>query len=525
MQKILYNLTMIKFGRLQNLLLFAVLVAGWLVPSPTDARDLAQSLRSNEETIRLDASIPTRPFPHFWEHIIGSGRAVLTLRDSWRRDLKKVKNVADIQYVRFHGIFDDDMGVYDEDAKGNPVYNFSYVDQVYDGLLDNNVKPFVELSFMPNKLAASSKLHSFWNKPNVSPPKDWDRWSDLIYKFTDHLVQRYGLDEVSSWYFEVWNEPNIDFWAGEPKADTYYKLYDVTATAIRKVNSRLRVGGPATAQAAWVRDFIEHCAKNDVPIDFVSTHVYANDTSKDVFGTEEDIPRSDMVARAVKMVSEKVKDSDKPKLPIIFSEYNASYMNEVNVTDSPFMGPWLANNIKECRGLVNELAYWCLSDVFDEQGVVKTPFYGGYGLIAEGGVGKAAYNAFKLLHKLGDQEYAMDASNAILTKRADGTVVIAAWNYVPPNIADLTRTEEFKFTNIGDCKHAKLWKVDAQHGSPLLVWQTMGKPAYPSKEQLRQLRGASDVTSPTVLPLTGENKNELSISLDRDQLVVVEICK
>lgn len=517
---------MSKLVRFQTYLLTLVLTVGSLLPSRVDARELAQAMRSNEETITVDASIPTRDFPHYWEHMIGSGRAVLTLRDSWRKDLKKLKSVMDLQYVRFHGIFNDEMGVYDEDSKGNPVYNFSYVDQVYDGLLENGVKPFVELGFMPRKLAASpDKLHSFWYKPCVSPPKDWDRWGDLVSKFTDHLVQRYGLDEVSTWYFEVWNEPNIDFWGGEPKQDTYFKLYDVTSKAVKNVNSKLRVGGPATAQAAWVRDLITHCAKEGSYIDFVSTHVYANDTSKDVFGTEADIPRSDMVARAVKMVSEKVKDSDKPNLPIIFSEYNASYKNEVNVTDSAFMGPWLANNIKECRGLANELAYWCVSDVFEEQGVVKTPFYGGFGLIAEGGIPKASFNAFKLLHKLGDQEYALDASNAIITKRADGTVVIATWQYVPLEIADLQRTEHFKFTNIGDKQHAKIWKVDPQRGSALLVWQTMGKPAYPSKEQLRQLKAASELGQPTLVPLTGENKNELSLTLDRDQLALIEICK
>jgi xylan 1,4-beta-xylosidase len=189
------------------------------------------------------------------------------------------------------------------------------------------------------------------------------------------------------------------------------------------------------------------------------------------------------------------------------------------------MGPWLANNIKQCRGLVNELAYWCVSDVFEEQGVIKTPFYGGFGLIAEGGIPKASFNAFKLLHKLGDQEYALDASNAIVTKRADGTVVIAAWQYVPPEIADLQRTENFKFTNIGDKQHAKIWKVDPQRGSALLAWQTMGKPAYPSKEQWRQLKAASELGQPALVPMTGENKNELALTLDRDQLVLIEICK
>jgi xylan 1,4-beta-xylosidase len=268
------------------------------------------------------------------------------------------------------------MGVYDEDAQGRPVYNFSYVDRVYDGLLENGVKPFVELSFMPRKLAANLTPHPFWYKPFLSPPNDPAKWGALIEAFTKHLVDRYGKDEVEKWYFEVWNEPNIDFWDGVPKQATYFQLYDETAAAVKKVDPKIRVGGPATAQAAWVDSFIAHCTQNRVPFDFVSTHVYGNDTSKDVFGNDVPIPRRDMVARAVKKVYDQVKTLAAPDTPIIWSEYNATYMTQQEVTDSAFMGPWLANNIRECDGLANIMSYWTFSDVFEEQGVVKTPSTG-----------------------------------------------------------------------------------------------------------------------------------------------------
>src|SRR6202040_2900705 len=225
---------------------------------------------SQPNTIVVDANAPTTPFPHFWEKMFGSGRAVLSLRDGYRHDLREVKQITDFEYVRFHAILHDEVGVYDEDSQGHPIYNFSYVDQIYDGLLANGVKPFVELSFMPQKLAAHNILHVFWYKPNISPPKDWGRWQDLIAAFTKHLVDRYGIDEVATWYFEVWNEPNLDFWAGDPKQATYFDLYDHSATNIKRVSPRLRVGGPATAQAAWADAFIKHCADNHVPVDFVS---------------------------------------------------------------------------------------------------------------------------------------------------------------------------------------------------------------------------------------------------------------
>ena len=297
------------------------------------------------------------------------------------------------------------------------------MDQIYDGLLENHVRPFVELSFMPRALAAQPLYQSFWYRPIVSPPKDWSKWGDLITHFAQHLVDRYGIDEVSQWYFEVWNEPNIDFWAGNPKEQTYFHLYDVTANALKKVDRRLRVGGPATAQAAWVDRFIQHAVENRVPIDFVSTHVYANDTSKDVFGTNEPVSRADMVCRAARKVYDQVKASPQHDLPIIFSEYNASYKNETNVTDSIFMGPWLADTIRQCDGLVGMLSYWTFSDVFEEQGVVKKPFYGGYGLIAEYGMPKPSFNAFQLLHLLGTRRIMIDSQSALATKRSDGAIV------------------------------------------------------------------------------------------------------
>ena len=155
------------------------------------------------ETITVDAAAPTRPFPHFWERMFGSGRAVLTLRESYREDLRAVRSVTALGYVRFHGILDDDIGVYSEGRRGEPRYNFSYVDQVYDGLLANGVRPFVELSFMPSRLAQRAIRHSFWYHPVVSPPKDYRRWDGLITALARHLVQRYGIEEVSHWYFEV----------------------------------------------------------------------------------------------------------------------------------------------------------------------------------------------------------------------------------------------------------------------------------------------------------------------------------
>jgi xylan 1,4-beta-xylosidase len=262
---------------------------------------------SKPELIVVDDKAASHPFPHFWEQMFGSGRAILSLRENYRSDLRAVKQITDFHYIRFHAIFDDEVGIYAEDGQGHPVYNFSYIDQIYDGLLAAGVRPFVEISFMPNQLAASHTLHAFWYHPNVAPPKDWNRWDDLVTAFAEHLIERYGVNEVAQWYFEVWNEPNLDFWEGQPRQETYWELYDHTVLALKKVSPRLRVGGPATAQAAWADAFIRHCAEKQIPVDYVSTHVYANDTAQDVFGTQENIPRHRMVCRAVDKVHGQIK--------------------------------------------------------------------------------------------------------------------------------------------------------------------------------------------------------------------------
>jgi xylan 1,4-beta-xylosidase len=453
------------------------------------------------ETITVDVNAPSRPFPHVWEQMFGSGRAVLTLRESYRHDLRSVKQITDFQYVRFHAIFHDEMGVYDEDAQGKPIYNFSYVDQVYDGLLENGVKPFVELSFMPRKLAANLTPHPFWYKQLPSPPKDPAKWAALIEAFTRHLEERYGKSEVEQWYFEVWNEPNIDFWNGTPKQETYFALYDTTAKAVKSVDPAIRVGGPATAQAAWVGAFIKHCTENHIPFDFVSTHIYGNEKSQDVFGKQLDIARKDMVGRAVKKVYDEVKASAAPNTPIIWSEYNATYLNQPEVTDSAFMGPWLANDIRECDGLTTMMSYWSLSDVFEEQGIVKTPFYGGYGLMAERGIPKPAFRDFELLHRLGDRRLANPSENTLVTERADGTVVIALWNYAEPGESVAPKTFQLDVKNT-EKKHYLMQFVDSDHASSLKAWKEMGSPVSPTLEQIAKLKKASELPPAEMHPLS-----------------------
>ena len=480
----------------------------------------AQTPAIKQDILVIDAFAPTHPFPHFWEHIFGSGRANLTLRESYRRDLHQVKDATEMEYVRFHAIFHDDMGVYDEDIEGRPVYNFSYVDQVYDGLLQNGVRPFVELSFMPKKLASRDARHAFWYKQNVAPPKDWNKWDDLIFQFTKHLVDRYGIDEVQRWYFEVWNEPNIDFWVGEPKQTTYWELYDHTVAAIKRLDPHLRVGGPATAQAAWADAFIQHCVEKHVPVDFVSSHVYGNDRAQDVFGTNENIPRDRMVCRAVKKVHDQIKASALPSLPLIWSEFNASYKSEPEITDSIYIGPWLADTIRQCDGLVDEMSYWTFSDVFEEQGVVKHPFYGGYGLIAAGGIPKPSFTVFKVLHQLGHERITLNSDSEVATRGADGSLIVATWNLVRPGQRGSPKTVTMHFKHLGGRRHAYISRVDRDHGDPHPAYENMDSPIYPTMAQLQNLREAALADAPEIREL---KDGELSLTIPEDGLAVIVV--
>jgi xylan 1,4-beta-xylosidase len=497
--------------------LLAVLSLAVLRPrAPAQVANASQ----DSETVVIDASAPAHPFAHFWEHMFGSGRAIVTLRESYRNDLRDVKKITGFEYVRFHAIFHDEVGIYDEDSAGHPLYNFSYVDQVYDGLLANGVRPFIELSFMPKALASDKNaLHPFWYKQNVSPPKDWNKWDDLITQFTRHLVDRYGIDEVSQWYFEVWNEPNLDFWGGDPKQATYWQLYDHTARALKAVSPRLRVGGPATAQAAWADAFIRHCAENKVPVDFVSSHVYGNDKAEDVFGTHEAIPREDMVCRAVKKVRDQISASSMPGLPLFWTEFNASYMNEPGVTDSTYMGPWMADTIRQCDGVVDMMSYWTFSDVFEEQGVVKQPFYGGFGLIAAGGIPKPAYNAFRLLHQLGDERLAVASDSVLATRRRDGTLVVAAWNLAAPGTAGADKNVKLAFRETG-VSQVTVSRVDPEHGDVHKAYLAMGSPRYPTEAQIRQLRSAAGLSAPEVYVL---KNGSVTIKIPAYGLMLLEV--
>ena len=474
---------------------------------------------SAQEQIQIDAAAQATPFPHFWEQIFGSGRAILSLRESYREDLHAVKQITDFHYVRFHAILHDEVGVYNQDDHCNPVYNFAYVDQIYDGLLKDGVRPFVEISFMPKKLAFNpDALHPFWYKPNVSPPRSMEQWDDLMRHFAQHLVDRYGIDEVAQWYFEVWNEPNIDFWNGIPRQRSYFELYAHTARALKSVSSRLRVGGPATAAAHWVPEFIKFTSDNHVPVDFVSTHGYADDTVEDLFGTNEDIPMNERVCRAVAKVRNEIRSSAQPSLPLYWTEWNVQGMKESR--DTTFVGPAVANTIRQCDGLVEEMSFWTFSDVFEEGGPIPTPFVGMFGLRAKGGINKPSFYAYGLLHQLGTKRLPSASKNILVTRTDGGEFVIAAWNLVDPDKTGETRTMDLVFHGLPADARASIQRVDDNHGNVLKVYEAMGRPPNPTPSQIEELNRATALGAPENSRLQA---GRLQLTLMPNALILIKI--
>ena len=431
--------------------------------------------------------------------------------------------MADFRYVRFHNILHDELGVYDEDEQGRPIYNFSYVDQIYDGLLNNGVRPFVEISFMPKKLALRQDVHPFWYKQIVSPPKDYGKWDDLMKTLGKHLVERYGIDEVAQWYFEVWNEPNIDFWSGAPKQATYFELYGHTALALKSVSSLLRVGGPSSSSAHWVDDFIKHAAAANVPIDFISSHSYGDDTVEDLFGNEEEVPMDDRICRSIKKVHDQIVASARPGLPLMWTEWNVPSFDTLNARDTTYVGAALADDIRQCDGLVTMMSFWTFSDVFEEGGPKREPFDGGFGLMAMGGIKKPSYSAFGLLHRLGNERIAQDASNVLVTRRPDGSLVIAAWNLVDPDRKGEIRNIELKVNGVPSDSPVRVYRADSNHGNTLAAYKDMGSPRYPTQAQVRELnRKAEEASTQDDLRLSN---GAIKLKLPVNGLVILEILK
>ncbi|MBG0829726.1 xylan 1,4-beta-xylosidase [Planomonospora sp. ID67723] len=446
-----------------------------------------------------------RELPRPWRPMIGSEHLSHMLCPDLSggrpigRELTEALRIArdelGVETVRAHGILCDDLGVYRE---GRP-YDFSGVDRVYDRLLEIGLRPVVELSFMPRDLACDPAKTVFAYDAIVSPPKDWERWGDLIRSFTAHLVDRYGAAEVRDrWSFEVWNEANLEvFWSGTPAE--YIRLYDVSARAVKEVDPALRVGGPSSAAAGWVDELLASARE---PVDFVSTHTYGS-------------PPLDL--RPV------LDRYGKAGTPIWWTEWGVTPVHFNEVSDAAFAAVFLARGMKSAAGRIDALSYWVASDHFEELGRPSELLHGGFGLLTVGNLRKPRFHVLALLERLGRHEVAVDCdgdgAGAMVEAWAagddDGRVTLAVWNGTLDQSKAagdplLDRHVTVRLTGLDAGRYElRHLRVDQEHSNIASVWgRIRDGGAWPTPDQWETLREADQLDhlhAPyTVEPVAGE---------------------
>ena len=442
-------------------------------------------------TFTCNLSQPSKPFAHFWEHMVGSGHAPLALRADWQAQLRRCHEELGFQHVRFHALLSDEMGTLVSEKNKN-VYSFFNADQVMDFLVSIGMRPFVELSFMPEALASgSTRVFSYHG--NVTPPKSYRQWEELIHKLAWHWVERYGLDEVREWFFEVWNEPNLKaFWTGTQK--DYFKLYQTTAKALKRVDPLLKVGGPATAKNAWVPEFLEFCENRKVPVDFVSTHHYPTDAfgkaGADTLSQLQHAPPH-VMRDDVRMVRGHAKG-----LPVYYTEWNISSNPRDALHDEPFAAAYAAKIILEARGLVQGYSFWTFSDIFNENYFPSVPFQGGFGLLNLQGIAKPIYRAFELLHRLGTEILDVEGNHKTVDAwfvRRQTAATMLLTNHAMPRHCIRKQRVNVRLKGARRPRRVYVERIDDRHANPRKIWESMGHPNYLSAAQVEKLKVASQL--------------------------------
>ncbi|MEA1085601.1 beta-xylosidase [Sphingomonas sp. CD22] len=381
--------------------------------------------------IEVDVARAAAPIDRAFDLSVGSDFAGTLIRPDSLAQLDTAVRELGFRYVRFHDVFTDALGTV-KMRDGRIVYDWTKIDQLYDAMLARKIKPFVELGFTPDALKTSNQTIFYW-KGNTSHPQA-EGWARLIDAYVRHLRQRYGAGEVRSWYFEVWNEPNLaGFWEKGDKA-AYLSLYESSARTIKAIDPALRVGGPATAGAAWVPDLLDYAAARKVPIDFVTTHTYGVDGGfLDEKGEDDNrlSTNPDAIVGDVRRVRAEIASSKFPGLPLYFTEWSASYNPRDPVHDSYVSAPYILTKLLATRGIAQGMSYWTYSDLFEEAGPPPTPFHGGFGLMNREGIRKPAWFAYKYLHALSGPEIALADAQALATTEGGRTNVLV-WNWQQP---------------------------------------------------------------------------------------------
>ncbi len=499
---------------------------------------------------RIPQNAPVKPHKRHWQYCVGSGHALLALRTDWTAQLRYIHDTLGIERVRFHGIFCDDMRTLTDlsmqmavaGAEQFEEYNFNACALAYDNVLAAGMKPFVELSFMPEKLALKEEGRplkgAFFYKPNIVPPADDAAWRDYIQAFVRFLIRRYGAEEVRSWDFEVWNEPDLPyaFWNGT--REEYFHLYEVTARAIKDVDPLIRVGGPATSSSKWVVSFTDFCKAHGVPVDFISTHQYAGDPlgGVDDQGDEEGqaVPgesweeRMRRGAETLKTVEEKSflsgfralspdksETTDIPNdlfrknaakvrlqagsLPLYYTEWNENAIFSAATNDTRKVAAYDVKAALEVADHVDGSSIWCFSDIFEELHPFPQEFHGGFGILTQHGIPKPVYHALRMLREAGDARVDLGPDATLgeigcAAFRGDGETQVLLFRQRMKNL-ELPAEKARIAVELPEAPAAvTVRRIDETHGNPLKLWQEMGSPVQLTPAEVEGLKTRSAVT-------------------------------
>jgi xylan 1,4-beta-xylosidase len=425
---------------------------------------------------------------------------------------------------------------YTEDTSGKPIYDWTTTDRITDTYLEAGAKPFVEIGFMPKALSTSPEPYrpdwspgSNFNQYYLGwayPPKDYSKWSELVYRWVRHAVEKYGRSEVESWYWEVWNEPDIAYWHGTP--EEYDKLYDYSAAAVKRALPTAKVGGPASTgpanakAAAFLRQFLEHCASKNVPLDFITYHAKG---------------RPSVVDGHVRMgISKNAEDVDKgfqivrefPKfqsLPIVLSESDpegcAACSARVYPQNAYRNGPLYAAYTAVMMKNIFELADQAKTNIagmltwafeFEDQ-----PYFDGFRTLATNGIDKPVLNLFRMTGMMRGDRVRSESTGAValqtmlsdgvrshadvdaLAVRSDRDISVLAWNYhdddvpglVGPGLVGKVHIEIAGVPN--GRALLRHYRIDETHSNAWTVWKKMGSPQHPSAEQYAALEAAGQL--------------------------------
>ncbi|WBT05033.1 cellulase family glycosylhydrolase [Brevundimonas vesicularis] len=517
-----------KRSHIRSLALVAALVGAPLTASAQTA---------DPRVISVDVGGPSTPRDRMADFSVGADYPGTTIREDALAQLKTAREELGFRYIRFHDIFHDDMGVYRE-VDGRPVYDWTRIDQLYDRFLAMGIKPFVELGFTPDAMKTSDQTIFYW-KGNTSHPQP-EKWTGLIDTFVRHLIDRYGVEEVRSWYFEFWNEPNLaGFWEGAYQA-AYFDYYGRTVRAIKAIDPALRVGGPSTAGAAWVLEFLAYADQHDAPVSFVTTHTYGVEggfLDEKGEGDNRLSRNPDAVVSDVRKVRAEIEASPTPGLPLFFTEWNTSYNPRDPIHDDYFGASYILTKLRQSEGLAQGMSYWAYSDLFEEPGPQTKPFDGGFGLMNPQGVRKPTWFAYKYLNSMGDRELPTGDEQSIAALK-DDTVQVLAWRYELPDqpisnrpffrqVREPATAAPLRIALSGlrpGVHVATIRRVGFKSNDAYTAYLEMGSPATLSEEQLEALQTLT-LDQPETLTVTAraDGEAQMEVPMRVYDVVMVEI--